>query len=71
MSRWGWLSRQTAPSAGRRTSTQSGQTAMNALCDVVVGAPSEETALIQQLHITVGHAICHLVEREMFGGTRG
>ena len=51
--------------------TRSGQTAMNALCDVVVGAPSEETALIQQLHITVGHAICHLVEREMFGGTRG
>ena len=51
--------------------TKSGQTPMSALCDVVVGAPSDETALIQQLHITVGHAICHLVEREMFGASRG
>ncbi len=51
--------------------TRSGSTPMSALCDVVVGAPSEETALIQQLHITVGHAICHLVEREMFGASRG
>jgi D-sedoheptulose 7-phosphate isomerase len=40
---------------------------MQALCDVVVGVPSDETALIQQLHITAGHAICHLVERELFG----
>src|SRR4051812_47387088 len=47
--------------------TRSGPTPMQALCDVLVGAPSDETALIQQLHITVGHAICHLVEREMFG----
>jgi len=29
--------------------------------------PSDETALIQQIHITVGHAICHLVERALFG----
>ena len=47
--------------------TRNGPTTMQALCDVVVGAPSDETALIQQLHITVGHAICHLVERELFG----
>jgi D-sedoheptulose 7-phosphate isomerase len=51
--------------------TRGGQTPMNAVCDVVIGAPSDETALIQQLHITVGHAICHLVEREMFGKTSG
>ena len=57
--------------------TRNGQTPMQALCDVVVGVPSDETALIQQLHITAGHAICHLVERELFGtkmsgsGTRG
>jgi D-sedoheptulose 7-phosphate isomerase len=51
--------------------TRGGATPMNELCDVVVGAPSDETALIQQLHITVGHAICHLVEREMFGASRG
>jgi D-sedoheptulose 7-phosphate isomerase len=47
--------------------TRNRPTPMQALCDVVVGAPSDETALIQQLHITVGHAICHLVERELFG----
>ena len=29
--------------------------------------PAEETALIQQIHITAAHAICHLVERELFG----
>jgi len=51
--------------------TRSGQPPMQTLCDVMVGAPSDETALIQQLHITAGHAICHLVEREMFGTARG
>ena len=43
------------------------QIPMRALCDVLVSVPSDETALIQQLHITAGHAICHLVERELFG----
>ena len=47
--------------------TRNGPTPMQALCDVVVGAPSDETALIQQVHITVGHAICHLVEGELLG----
>jgi D-sedoheptulose 7-phosphate isomerase len=45
------------------------QIPMRALCDVLVSVPSDETALIQQLHITAGHAICHLVERELFGTT--
>jgi len=43
------------------------QSPMHPLCDLVLAAPSEETALIQQLHITAAHAICHLVERELFG----
>jgi D-sedoheptulose 7-phosphate isomerase len=43
-----------------------GAIAMNALCDVVLAAPSEETALIQQVHITAAHAICDLVERNLF-----
>jgi D-sedoheptulose 7-phosphate isomerase len=47
--------------------TRDGQTPMSALCDVVVGVPETETALIQQIHITAAHAICHLVERELFG----
>jgi D-sedoheptulose 7-phosphate isomerase len=40
---------------------------MHALCDLTLAVPSEETALIQQIHITAAHAICHLVERELFG----
>jgi D-sedoheptulose 7-phosphate isomerase len=47
--------------------TKDAQTPMHALCDLVLGVPSEETALIQQIHITTAHAICHLVERELFG----
>jgi D-sedoheptulose 7-phosphate isomerase len=44
---------------------------MRALCDLVLAAPSDETALIQQVHITAAHAICGLVERDMFGARRG
>ncbi len=40
---------------------------MRPLCDFLVAAPSEETALIQQIHITAAHAICGMVESEMFG----
>jgi D-sedoheptulose 7-phosphate isomerase len=43
-----------------------GATAMKPLCDVTLVAPSEETALIQQVHITAAHAICDLVERNLF-----
>jgi D-sedoheptulose 7-phosphate isomerase len=39
---------------------------LRALCDLTLVAPSDETALIQQVHITAGHAICGLVERELF-----
>ena len=47
--------------------TRATNTPMHKLCNIVLGAPAEETALIQQLHITAAHAICHLVERELFG----
>ena len=45
-------------------------TDLRALCDLVLVAPSDETALIQQVHITAAHAICGLVEREMFGAAK-
>ena len=52
--------------------TKSAQSPMRALCDHLLAVPSEETALIQQIHITAAHAICHLVERELFGAaTKG
>lgn len=47
--------------------TGAGANEMTALCDYVLAAPSNETALIQQIHITAGHAICGIVERDLFG----
>lgn len=43
-----------------------GETAMSALCDLMVAAPSRETPMIQQIHITAAHAICGAVELAMF-----
>lgn len=40
--------------------------AMEECCDLLLRAPSEETAIIQQIHITAAHVFCALVEREMF-----
>jgi D-sedoheptulose 7-phosphate isomerase len=51
--------------------TRDTTTPMHALCDVTIGVPATETALIQQIHITAAHAICHLVERELFGAAKG
>ena len=36
-------------------------------CDLRLAAPTEETTLIQQVHITAAHAICGLVEQDLFG----
>jgi D-sedoheptulose 7-phosphate isomerase len=46
--------------------TGSGGGDMAPLCDLVLTAPAAETALIQQIHITAAHAICGLVERDLF-----
>ena len=40
---------------------------MLALCDIAVRAPSDSTPQIQQIHIVAAHAICGLIERELFG----
>jgi D-sedoheptulose 7-phosphate isomerase len=42
-----------------------GGAAMHALCDLCLVAPSEETAVIQQVYMTAAHAICALVERDV------
>jgi len=41
---------------------------MQPLCDHCLAAPSAETPQIQQIHIVAAHAICGLVELNMFGG---
>ena len=47
--------------------TGSGERDMNALCDYSLRAPSDSTPLMQQIHIIAAHAICGLVELELFG----
>jgi D-sedoheptulose 7-phosphate isomerase len=39
---------------------------MRGLCDICLAAPTDETALIQQIHIVAAHAICGLVEARLF-----
>lgn len=41
--------------------------AMKEHCDVAILAPSSDTQRIQETHIAVGHAVCELVERDLFG----
>ena len=36
---------------------------MNALCDVNIAVPAEDTPRIQEMHIFIGHTICHLIEQ--------
>jgi D-sedoheptulose 7-phosphate isomerase len=38
-----------------------------ALCDHAIIVPSDDTQRIQEGHITIGHIICGLVEKEMYG----
>jgi D-sedoheptulose 7-phosphate isomerase len=42
---------------------------MASLCDVCLRAPSRDTPIIQQLHITAGHILCALVEERLFPRT--
>jgi D-sedoheptulose 7-phosphate isomerase len=37
---------------------------------VAFKAPSDDTPRIQELHITVGHIVCDLVEEALFGGSK-
>ena len=36
---------------------------MNDLCDVNLVVPSEDTPRIQEMHIFIGHTICHLIDQ--------
>lgn len=38
---------------------------MRAACDLCVCVPSKSTARIQEMHITIGHAICELLEERL------
>jgi D-sedoheptulose 7-phosphate isomerase len=47
--------------------TGSREAPMTAMCDLCLAAPTPETPLIQQIHIVAAHAICGIVERDLFG----
>lgn len=47
--------------------TGAGDSAMLALCDICIRAPSGSTPQIQQIHIVAAHAICGLIEQDLFG----
>jgi len=36
-------------------------------CDIVLSVPNDETSLIQEMHISIGHLLCLLVEEDLFG----
>ena len=38
---------------------------MAAKCDLCLCVPSKSTARIQEMHITIGHAICEILERRL------
>jgi D-sedoheptulose 7-phosphate isomerase len=38
---------------------------MRAACDLCLCVPSQSTARIQEMHITIGHAICQLLEERL------
>ncbi|MCB9285004.1 MAG: D-sedoheptulose 7-phosphate isomerase [Lewinellaceae bacterium] len=40
---------------------------LKGLCDFCLEVPSNDTPRIQEVHITIGHILCELVEKEMFG----
>jgi D-sedoheptulose 7-phosphate isomerase len=40
---------------------------LTAHADVVVAIPSDNTQHVQEMHLAVEHALCELVERELFG----
>ncbi len=43
--------------------------AMAELADYAIRVPSESTPRIQEAHITIGHIVCGIIERELYGTT--
>jgi len=58
-----------ANSLGMITIGLTGQTGgkMRAMCKYLIKIPSNDTARIQEAHIMIGHIICEIVEKELFG----
>ena len=61
---------QTARSLGMTVVALTGRDAgpLGERSDITIRVPEEETLLVQELHLPVYHALCAMVEQEMFGG---
>ena len=44
---------------------------LKGMADLTIVVPSDNTARIQEAHITIGHIICHLVEKGLFNESSG
>ncbi len=42
---------------------------MNTVCDINLVVPAEDTPRIQEIHIVIGHTICHLIDQEFSEST--
>jgi len=63
---------QTAKKNGMKTVVLTGGTGgkLANLADLSFIVPTKATPRIQEVHITLGHTICQLVDEELFGGAR-
>ena len=43
---------------------------LNGLCKHLIKVPSNDTPRIQESHILIGHIICEIVEKKIFGGPK-
>ncbi len=61
---------ETANDIGMITFGLTGETggSISGLCKYLIKIPSGDTPRIQEAHILIGHIICEIVEKELFGG---
>jgi len=38
---------------------------MSKICDINIAIPSNNTPRVQEMHIVIGHTICHLIDQEL------
>jgi D-sedoheptulose 7-phosphate isomerase len=43
---------------------------MNDVCNVNLIVPAEDTPRIQEMHIVIGHTICHLIDQAFSDSTQ-
>jgi D-sedoheptulose 7-phosphate isomerase len=58
-----------AKAKGLKTIGMTGETGgkLKEFCDVLINVPETRTAYVQELHLPIYHALCMIVEKEIFG----